>query len=74
MQQSLLLYNFQCQSKLSVHAHLDGYVKALFSMWPDTPPSRVALSICAFAFRFLTGGGNKPYFAQGRAQRRRWEV
>ena len=33
----------KCQLKLSVHAHLDEYVKALFCMCPDTPHSLIGL-------------------------------
>ena len=32
-----------CQSKLSVHAHLDEYAKALFCMYLDMPLSLISL-------------------------------
>ena len=51
-----------CQSKLSVHSRPDEYVKALFCMCPDTPPSLIGLNrthICILHRVELRGGDRK---------------
>ena len=68
MQWSLLLYNFQWQSKLSVHAHLDGYVKALFSMCPDTPPSLSGLEHVCICIPFPDWWWVQALFCTGQDQ------
>lgn len=53
----------KCQLKLSVHAHLDEYVKALFCMCPDTPHSLIGLEnmpICIFQ-KAEPGVGDKEH-------------
>ena len=68
MQWSLLLYNFQWQSKLSVHAHLDGYVKALFSMCPDIPPSLSGLEHVCICIPFPGWWWVQALFCTGQSQ------